>query len=208
MCGAGFSSGWKRRNLASEAEFDEIVMMLVETALGKPAGERETYLQQVCRGDEKLFKEVTERIDWELRMGHFLREPLLKLRDGEGEVSLPKRSAAPWVALALVLLVALLAASMYFGQKQGSTDVLAAEAAEQMKKFDNGEGRQWLDAAGATVSKAIAADPKSVAILILSGDYQLRYGFPELAAKQYGLALEIDPANVAAKARLEKLRKN
>ena len=207
-CGAGFSSGWKRRKVASEAEFDEIVMTLVETALGKPAEERETYLHQVCRGDEKLYKEVTERIEWELRMGNFLSEPMLKLREAEAEVSRPKRSAAPWVALAIVVLVALLAASLYLDRRQGSTDRLAVQAAEQMKKFDNGEGRQWLDAAGATVSKAIASDPKSVPILILSGDYQMRYGFPELAAKQYELALEIDPANVAAKGRLEKLRKN
>ena len=122
-------------------------------------------------------------------------------------MELPKRSAAPWLALAIVVLVALLAASTYFGRKQGSTDALAVQAAEQMKKFDNGEGRQWLDSAGATVSKAIAVDAKSVPILILSGDYQVRYGFPELAAKQYELALEIQPANVDAKARLEKLRK-
>ena len=191
--------------MPSEAEFDEIVMSLVETALGFPANEREAYLRKVCRDDNQLYKEVKERIDWEEHMGHFLNQPLLSRRDESPAVS-TKQAVAPWLAVAIVALIAILGVSIYF-TRGNSIGELAGQAGEQLQRFDNGEGRQWLDSAGATIAKAKAINPNSVPILILSGDYQMRYGFPDLAAQQYELALQLEPTNGEAKIRLEKIRK-
>jgi hypothetical protein len=52
-------------------------MSLVAAALKRPASERGIFLQHECRGDLELLHEVTEAIDWEERMGSFLREPLV-----------------------------------------------------------------------------------------------------------------------------------
>ncbi len=60
-----------------EPEYDELVMTLVESALGRPAGERDSFLRTVCGVNSRLYEEVRTRIGWEERMGAFLREPLL-----------------------------------------------------------------------------------------------------------------------------------
>ena len=58
-----------------EQEREELVMTLMELALEQPADCRQSYLRNAC-GDEAVRAEVEERIEWEERMGDFLREPL------------------------------------------------------------------------------------------------------------------------------------
>ncbi len=50
--------------MADNAEFDECLITVVETALGKPRSERVEYLRLVCAGNESLYKEVRERVMW------------------------------------------------------------------------------------------------------------------------------------------------
>jgi len=51
-------------------------MSLVDATLGRPPEDRERYLRSVCpMGD--LYAEVWIRVEWEDRMGSFLREPLV-----------------------------------------------------------------------------------------------------------------------------------
>jgi tetratricopeptide (TPR) repeat protein len=59
------------------ADQDQRVMSLLSAALKRPASERGIFLQRECQGDFELLQEVTEAIDWEERMGNFLREPLV-----------------------------------------------------------------------------------------------------------------------------------
>jgi len=63
--------------MPGETEYDELVMTLVETALQRPPEEREEYLRSVCGSNPALYQEVRDRIEWEERMGTFLREPLV-----------------------------------------------------------------------------------------------------------------------------------
>src|SRR6266536_548739 len=56
---------------------DQRVMRLLAAALKRSAPERQSFLQAECRGDLQLFHEVTEAVEWEERMGTFLREPLV-----------------------------------------------------------------------------------------------------------------------------------
>ena len=63
--------------MENSAEQDQRVMSLLAAALKRPASERGLFLQHECRGDLELLHEVTEAIDWEERMGSFLREPLV-----------------------------------------------------------------------------------------------------------------------------------
>jgi serine/threonine protein kinase/tetratricopeptide (TPR) repeat protein len=59
------------------ADQDQRVMSVLAAALKRPASERHAFLQDECRGDMELLREVTEAVDWEERMGNFLREPLI-----------------------------------------------------------------------------------------------------------------------------------
>ncbi len=67
--------------MPDEVERDELVMTLVESALERPSDEREPFLQAVCGGNQELHREVRTRVEWEERMGAFLREPLLAARE-------------------------------------------------------------------------------------------------------------------------------
>lgn len=54
-------------------------MTLAWEALRKPATEREEFLQGECKGQPELFAEVSDVVEWEERMGDFLRQPLITL---------------------------------------------------------------------------------------------------------------------------------
>jgi serine/threonine protein kinase len=56
---------------------DELVMSLVESALERPSEELEPYLRSVCGDNPDLYQEVRKRVEWEQRMGGFLRDPLI-----------------------------------------------------------------------------------------------------------------------------------
>jgi tetratricopeptide (TPR) repeat protein len=72
--------------MPGETEYDELVMTLVETALQRPSAEREQYLRSVCGSNPALYEEVRSRIEWEDRMGPFLREPLVVPHETSHEV--------------------------------------------------------------------------------------------------------------------------
>src|SRR2546422_9113942 len=55
---------------------DDLVMGLVELALGRSPEEREAYLQGVCAEDSELFTQVWKYVQWEERMNGFLLDPL------------------------------------------------------------------------------------------------------------------------------------
>src|SRR5258708_37236576 len=52
-------------------------MTLLEAALERSEEEREAYLREACQQDDSLFKQVWTRVQWDARMGGFLKEPLL-----------------------------------------------------------------------------------------------------------------------------------
>src|SRR5689334_10157945 len=55
----------------------DYVMAIVVAALQRPIEAREAYVRTACEGDPELYREVTEALEWEGRMGSFLEEPLL-----------------------------------------------------------------------------------------------------------------------------------
>ena len=96
----------------SEAEFDEFLMTVVESALARPKADREKYLKLACSGNVALYNQAKERVEWEDRMGGFLEEPLIRRTSAVEEpvvVAQTKRKTPklPLFALASVLLIAL-----------------------------------------------------------------------------------------------------
>ena len=63
------------------ADQDQRVMRLLAAALKRPAGERKSYLREQCGDDVELLQEVSEAVEWEDRMGDFLRRPLVACPD-------------------------------------------------------------------------------------------------------------------------------
>src|SRR5579862_7209981 len=51
-------------------------MGLVESALARPADQRESYVKSVCAHDSELLEEVWKYVEWEERMKGFLLDPL------------------------------------------------------------------------------------------------------------------------------------
>ncbi|MBZ5492406.1 MAG: serine/threonine protein kinase [Acidobacteriia bacterium] len=62
---------------------EERLMGLVRETLRTPPGQRETYLRAACHQDQDLYSEVSEIVEWEERMGDFMRDPLVGLIDLE-----------------------------------------------------------------------------------------------------------------------------
>lgn len=69
--------------MTAPTDRDDRVMSLMTTALMLGAEERDRYLRVACDGDEELLRETCEGIEWEERMGGFLRRPWLSLPDLE-----------------------------------------------------------------------------------------------------------------------------
>src|SRR6516164_1029741 len=67
--------------MQDESERDELVMELVSAALEQSAEIRESYLRSACAGDADLFAEVSERVEWEQRMGGFLGQTVVEVLD-------------------------------------------------------------------------------------------------------------------------------
>jgi eukaryotic-like serine/threonine-protein kinase len=63
--------------MSAEENNDDLVMSLVESALQRSPEELEPYLQSVCGGNQELYQDVRKRVEWEQRMGGFLRDPLI-----------------------------------------------------------------------------------------------------------------------------------
>jgi serine/threonine-protein kinase len=62
--------------MPDKAQDDDVVMSLVDLALARPAGERESYLRAACGGDQGLYQQVRHYVEAEERMGGFLVDPL------------------------------------------------------------------------------------------------------------------------------------
>jgi tetratricopeptide (TPR) repeat protein/predicted Ser/Thr protein kinase len=62
---------------------DEQVMTLLAAALTLPGDARSDYLQAACQGDDELLHETRDALEWEERMGGFLRKPWMALQDLE-----------------------------------------------------------------------------------------------------------------------------
>lgn len=56
-------------------------MEIVQAALQQPLDERDTFVREACGDDDSLRREVTETVTWELRMGGFLRHPVLAMKE-------------------------------------------------------------------------------------------------------------------------------
>jgi tetratricopeptide (TPR) repeat protein/tRNA A-37 threonylcarbamoyl transferase component Bud32 len=69
--------------MQSSAENDERVVTLAKAALHMAAAERLQFLRRECKGEPELFAEVSDMVEWEERMGDFLRQPLINLVDLE-----------------------------------------------------------------------------------------------------------------------------
>ncbi len=65
--------------MQNSAENDERVMTLVRAALRLPAAERAEFLRVACVDSAEIRSEVAGIVEWEDRMGDFLREPLIDL---------------------------------------------------------------------------------------------------------------------------------
>ncbi len=65
--------------MENTAERDERVMRIVERARDQPVGHREAFLRLACETDDGLYQEAAETLDWEGRMGEFLKKPLTAL---------------------------------------------------------------------------------------------------------------------------------
>ena len=69
--------------MQSNAERDQLFMTVLEAARAQPGGERRTFLQQACQGDDGLLRELEEALDGEERMGGFLQTPLIAFKELE-----------------------------------------------------------------------------------------------------------------------------
>jgi serine/threonine protein kinase len=67
--------------MQGEGERDELVMELVSATLEQSPETRESYLRSACAGDVDLFAEVSERVEWEQRMGGFLGQTVVEVLD-------------------------------------------------------------------------------------------------------------------------------
>lgn len=62
--------------MPAKSQDDDLVMSLVDLALGLPSEERKAYVLSACHGDSELFEEVWNYVLWEQRMDGFLLDPL------------------------------------------------------------------------------------------------------------------------------------
>src|SRR5215469_13268453 len=53
------------------------VMAVLQSALERPPEERQAYVRNACSDNESFYHEVTDALEWEERMGSFLKQPLL-----------------------------------------------------------------------------------------------------------------------------------
>jgi eukaryotic-like serine/threonine-protein kinase len=63
------------------AETDRLVMSIVAVALRQEPAERDAYVRRACQSDAELYREVSEMVSAEERMGSFLQHPMLVFRE-------------------------------------------------------------------------------------------------------------------------------
>jgi eukaryotic-like serine/threonine-protein kinase len=67
--------------MQSSAEDDDVVMKLAEEAMLLSHADRQRFLSLKCKDHGDLYSQVAEVVEWEERMGDFLRQPLIELVD-------------------------------------------------------------------------------------------------------------------------------
>jgi serine/threonine protein kinase len=75
--------------MQGEPERDELVMSLVESTLALPVEQRDDYLRSTCTADLALYEEVRDRVQWEERMGGFLKNPVVSLGQSDELIFTP-----------------------------------------------------------------------------------------------------------------------
>jgi serine/threonine protein kinase/tetratricopeptide (TPR) repeat protein len=78
----------------------------------------------------------------------------------------------------------------------------AGLAEAQLQKFERNYGRSWLDLAGESVAKAQSLNADSAPVLLAAGLFKQKHGWYELAALDFGRALELAPNNAEGWKRL------
>jgi serine/threonine protein kinase/tetratricopeptide (TPR) repeat protein len=74
---------------------DELLMSLVEQALGQPEDQRRAYLESACAGNSELFEQAVNYVSWEERMHGFLLEPLFRPPSADTHSSVPTQLMTP-----------------------------------------------------------------------------------------------------------------
>ncbi len=69
----------------------------------------------------------------------------------------------------------------------------AGLAEAQLQKFQRGYGQQWLDLAAQSVAKAQSLNADSAPVLLAAGLLKQQHGWYELAAQDFGRAVELAP---------------
>jgi hypothetical protein len=67
--------------MESSIERDQRVMDILTATLAQPAAERQNYLRIACDGISDVSEELADTVEWELRMGDFLQQPLIAFTD-------------------------------------------------------------------------------------------------------------------------------
>jgi len=63
------------------AETDRLIMSIVATAMRQEPAERDAYLRHACQSDPELYREVSDMVAAEARMGSFLLHPMIVFRE-------------------------------------------------------------------------------------------------------------------------------
>src|SRR5258708_196864 len=77
-----------REEAPGPEEYDEMLMSLVESALERPPEERDKFLRAACNSSS-LYDDARLRVEWEERMGGFLREAFVSWSDIADETPEP-----------------------------------------------------------------------------------------------------------------------
>lgn len=67
----------------SNGDRSEQVITLFSEMLRRERPERKKFIEQTCAGDQELYRELSEMLEWEERMGGFLTDPLVGYIDFE-----------------------------------------------------------------------------------------------------------------------------
>jgi tetratricopeptide (TPR) repeat protein len=67
--------------MESSAENDQRVMSIATMAMRQEPAERESYLRLACEDDRELYREVSEIVFEEERMGNFLQQPMIAFQE-------------------------------------------------------------------------------------------------------------------------------
>ncbi|MGE5325342.1 MAG: protein kinase domain-containing protein, partial [Actinomycetota bacterium] len=71
--------------MSGSGDQSEQVITLFSEMLRRERPERRSFIEQTCAGDQDLYRELSEMLEWEERMGGFLTDPLIQYIDFEAQ---------------------------------------------------------------------------------------------------------------------------